>query len=174
MAAEIRSWTAILSCAGFLMMSSAFAGCGRSGGAVGPGDSAPDIELQDLAGGMARVTEYQGSVVLLDFWATYCEACHDSIPAFQRLQETYGAQGFDVMGVSIDTYAGGVGEYVREKGMKYRVLLDPKLEMARAYGVRGLPAAFLVGRDGNILRKWVGYDATIAAEIESEVKAALL
>lgn len=112
-------------------------------------------------------------MVLLDFWATYCEACHKAIPLFQRMQETHAAKGFEVVGVNIDTYTGNVAQYVKEAGVKYRVLLDPKLEMARAFGVRGLPTAFLVSRDGKILRVWLGYKAETAAEMESEVKAAV-
>jgi len=133
----------------------------------------PDVALKDLTGKTVRIAEYQGKVVLLDFWATYCDACHKAIPKFQKMSEADAAKGLEVLGISIDTDARNVPDYVKESGMKYRVLLDPGLDLARACGVRGLPATFLAGRDGKIRRQWVGYTDATFSEIESEVRAAL-
>jgi cytochrome c biogenesis protein CcmG/thiol:disulfide interchange protein DsbE len=129
--------------------------------------------VKDISGKTFGLAEVRGKVVLLDFWATYCEACHKSMPVFEKMHETHAAQGLEVIGVSIDTYTGNVPEFVKQNGMKYRILLDSDSAMYKAYGIRGLPATYLLGRDGRIRRQWVGYTQETLSEIESEVKTAL-
>lgn len=119
------------------------------------------------------LADFRGKVVLLDFWATYCLPCHESIPFFQRLYERYGGRGLEVVGVSVDAYAGHVPEFVRERGMTYAVALDPEQATPGLYGYRTLPTTFLLDREGRILRRWAGFDSAIAEEMEKEILAAL-
>ncbi len=153
-------------CAALLLFASA---CGRSE-TLKP---APDFELKDLSGKIVRLSDFKGKVVLLDFWATYCIPCHESIPALQKMQDSYKAGGFEVVGLSIDAFAEAVPDFVKEKGIDYTIVLDPAQTTPRVFGIGGLPTAFLIGRDGMILRKWTGYSPGVVEEIERTVKETL-
>ncbi|MFH2201567.1 MAG: TlpA disulfide reductase family protein [Elusimicrobiota bacterium] len=144
-----------------------------SGGDAGLGEPAPEFALKDLTGRIVRLADFKGKVVLIDFWATYCLPCRDAIPELQALHDKHQAEGFAVIGISVDAYAGHVPDFVRELGVKYPVVLDPEQETARSFGFSQLPTTFLVDRSGRIRRKWLGYDPAIAEEIHREVAAAL-
>jgi peroxiredoxin len=134
---------------------------------------APDVTLQTLAGKPFRLQDYKDKVILLDFWATYCQPCHDSIPVFQKLHEEFNPKGLAVIGISIDVYSGHVGDFAKEIGMTYPVALDTQHDSAAAYGVTKLPVTWLVGRDGRLLRRWDGFNPVIGEEIREEVVSAL-
>lgn len=149
--------------------------CARSEpeGETAAAPQAHEFELPDLAGKTVRLSDFSGKVVLLDFWATYCIPCHESIPEFQSLYERYGPKDFTVLGVSVDAYVREVPDYAKEMGMRYPVLLDSDRTAAEAYGVHKLPTTFLLDRAGRIRREWQGYDAAIAGEIRAELAAVL-
>lgn len=153
-------------CTALLLFASA---CGRSD-TLKP---APNFELKDLSGKTVRLSDFKGKVVLLDFWATYCIPCHESIPALQKMQDSWKAQGFEVIGLSIDAFAEAVPDFVKEKGIDYTIVLDPAQTTPRRFAVVGLPTAFLIDRDGMILRKWTGYSPGVVEEIERAVKETL-
>ena len=136
-------------------------------------ERAPNFELKDLSGKTVRLSDFQGKVVLLDFWATYCVPCHESIPVFQRLYEKYRGQGVEVVGVSIDAFTEHVAGFVKEQKMGYTVVLDPESSAPPLFGVRGLPTTLLVDRSGAIRQRWVGFDPEVASEIQAGIEAAL-
>lgn len=140
---------------------------------AGPGDSAPDFTLDNLEGKKVRLSDFKGKVVLLDFWATYCLPCHEAIPALQQLQDSYKEEGFEVIGISVDSYSGHVPDFVKEHAMRYAVVLDPAKSTAESYGFSQLPTTFLIGRDGKVLQKWLGYDPMIGEEIRTAVITSL-
>ncbi|MCH8844118.1 MAG: TlpA family protein disulfide reductase, partial [SAR324 cluster bacterium] len=115
----------------------------------------------------------KGKVVLLDFWATYCIPCLDAIPEFQKLYELHRKEGFEVIGISIDSFTENVPTFVKELGVGYTIVLDPDAKAQDAYRIRGLPETFLVGRDGKVREHWIGYNAELEAEIKNAVKSAL-
>ena len=109
----------------------------------------------------------------MDFWATYCLPCAESAPEFQELYEKYHPKGFEVVGISVDAFVEGVAPFVKKSEMKYTILLDPDQDAQAAYGLRGLPETFLLGRDGRLINRWVGYDEVVAKEIPAAIQAAL-
>jgi len=112
-------------------------------------------------------------VVLLDFWATWCEPCHDSIPVFERLHRRYFDRGFLVLGVNVDGSSDYVPEFVRRFQMTYPVLLDDELRVMRSYKVRGIPNMFLLDKKGRIRKHWVGIDEDLERTVESAVQSLL-
>ena len=121
---------------------------------------APEIGLTDLAGKPVTLESLTGSVVLLDFWATWCAPCKKSMPELERLQTSHGARGFAVIGVSIDDAKDArakVTKYLASKKITYRNALDTSADAAwTRYRVKSVPAAFLLDREGKIVAQWTG------------------
>ena len=124
---------------------------------VGERPSAQDFTLSTLAGTSLSLAELHGKVVLLNFWATWCVPCRKEMPAIEALYQRYKDQGLEVVAISLDKGpASGVGAFVKAVGVTYRVALDPTWATARTYGVRGLPATFLIDRAGNMVLRELG------------------
>src|SRR5262249_47486110 len=124
---------------------------------VGEHPLAPDFTLTTLSGTSLSLAELRGKVVLLNFWATWCVPCRKEMPAIETLYQRYKDRGLEVLAVSLDKGATSVVEtFVKEMGVTYRVVLDPSWGTARTYGVRGLPATFLLDRAGNVVLQELG------------------
>jgi cytochrome c biogenesis protein CcmG, thiol:disulfide interchange protein DsbE len=119
---------------------------------------AGDFKLLDLNGKPKTLADYRGKVTIVDFWATWCGPCKASIPHFIELQEKYGAQGVEIVGISLDTTGPkAVGAFAQGQKINYTILMGND-QVAAAYGgIKGIPVAFVVTQDGKIFRKYVGY-----------------
>lgn len=151
-----------------------FASCGGPGSSPGSeARPAPHFELKDLSGQTRRLSDFRGQLVLLDFWATWCVPCHESIPFFEKLHGKYGPKGFTVVGVSQDASERYVPEFVKRFKMTYPVLMDPATQAGQLYGVTGLPTTFLVDRQGVIRGRWVGFDFIAMNGIDTKIRKVL-
>lgn len=121
------------------------------------GSPAPPYGAGALAGDSLTLADLRGKVVLLNFWATWCEPCRHETPYLQRLHSSRSADGLAIVGVSMDSgeARAEVVSFVREFGVTYPILLDPGMRGMDRYRVLGLPASFLVDRKG-ILR-WMRF-----------------
>ena len=97
-----------------------------------------------------RLNDYRGKVVFLNFWATWCPPCREEMPAMERLYTRHRARGFVVVAVSVDADPRVIAPFLKESGFTFPVGLDPKMDVANAYGVRALPSSFIVDRQGNL------------------------
>lgn len=132
---------------------------------------APQVTLTDLDGQKLDLTGYKGDVLLVDFWATWCDPCRAEIPHFVQLQNKYRDQGFRVLGISMDDGSRQVREFYQTYQMNYPVAMG-NAKLAESFGgVLGLPVSFLIGRDGRIYARHVG--ETDASVFESEIKQLL-
>ena len=128
----------------------------------------------DLEGNSISLADYRGKVVLLDFWAVWCGPCIGEIPNIKAVYEKYHNQGFDVIGVSFDEDAAVLREFIAEKEIPWRQILDGGGfggTFAKQYGVHSIPAPFLIDREGKVLSvKARGslLDELIEAEIEGK------
>jgi cytochrome c biogenesis protein CcmG, thiol:disulfide interchange protein DsbE len=119
-------------------------------------DIAPDFSLPDLAGQKLKLSSYRGKIVLLDFWATWCDPCRREIPHFTELQSKYGSHGFQIIGVSMDDGPDPVRDFYQQFKMNYPVVMGTARTGELYGGVLGLPLAFLIDRDGRITAKHIG------------------
>ena len=132
---------------------------------------APDFTLLQPDGQQLHLAFYRGKVVLLDFWATWCDPCRDEIPHFVELQQKYGDRGFQIIGVSMDDSPESVRPFYQRFHMNYPVVMG-NAKIGELYGgVLGLPIAFLIDRDGRIYAKHIG--ATAAATFDKEITTLL-
>lgn len=117
---------------------------------------APDFTLPDATGATIRLSDYRGQVVLLNFWATWCEPCRAEIPWFTEFQTTYRNRGLTVIGVSMDQDGWKlVRPYMDAKKMNYKVAVGSEA-LAQQYGVESLPETLLIDREGRIAAMHVG------------------
>ena len=114
---------------------------------------APEFSLPDLAGAQHNSHEWDGKVVILNFWATWCPPCRKETPMFVELQEQYSATGLQFVGIAIDS-ADKVQDFIDTYGISYPMLIgdDPAIEIAKAYGDRygALPYTVVIDRHGQI------------------------
>lgn len=126
---------------------------------AGPRLGAPALAYAavDLQGDSVSLADFGGKVVLLNFWATWCTPCRHETPFLQALYASRAADGLVIVGASMDTRdaRGQVEDFVQEYGVTYPILLDPQMRGSDLYRVLGLPATFLVDREG-ILR-WMRF-----------------
>ena len=134
---------------------------------------APAWKLKDLDGKEVSSTQFQGKVVVVDFWATWCVGCVEEIPGHIKLQEKYGKDGLVVVGVSLDeTGPDHVKQFVKDKGMNYQVVMAKLDEVEASFGgMEALPTKLLIDRTGEIRDRKVGSEP--AAEYEKKIRAAL-
>jgi peroxiredoxin len=136
---------------------------------------APDFAVPGLAGGTVAVREHRGSMVFLNFWATWCPPCKQEMPSMERLYRRFKSRGFTILAISLDTGdLGKVAAFVRALDLTFPIGLDLTLEVANRYAVRGLPGSFLIDRSGNIAAVAIGprdWDSPLAhAVVEALLK----
>lgn len=134
---------------------------------------APDWTLKDPAGGEHTLSKLRGSVVVMDFWATWCVPCTMAMPHVQRLHERFAGRPVRVFGVNCWENADAAA-YMAKHKYTYTLLLDGD-DAAQAYDVNGIPAFFIIGVDGRILHTAVGFSPDhaekFAAIIDEHLKA---
>ncbi len=113
----------------------------------------PDFSLPDLAGQVHNLKEWDGRLLLINFWATWCTPCREEIPAFMAVRRQFLGQGFEILGIAIDQ-AEFVTEYARDLAITYPLLHggEDAMEIGRAYGNQQgtLPYSVFIGADGRI------------------------
>jgi thiol-disulfide isomerase/thioredoxin len=132
-----------------------------------------DFSMKDLEGKDVSLSSFKGKVILLNFWATWCGPCKAEIPGFVELQNQYGKDGLVVVGYSVDDEAPKARAFANEYKMNYPVLLGlGREDVQDAYGpIWGIPASFIISRDGRVCQKHLGIAPK--AVFEKEVKALL-
>jgi thiol-disulfide isomerase/thioredoxin len=133
---------------------------------------APDFSLESLDGKNMRLSDFRGKAVLLNFWATWCSPCKIEMPWFVELQQKYGADGLQIVGVAMDDSSKeDIAKFAKEMGVNYPVLLGKEAVGDEYGGVPALPESFFIGRDGKIVDRIIGLKGK--GEIEDSIKKAL-
>jgi thiol-disulfide isomerase/thioredoxin len=141
-----------------------------------PADARPanlDFRLEDLEGREKDLRDYAGKVLLIDFWATWCEPCKAEIPGFIALYDKYRGMGFEIVGLLSLDEVKNVPAFLEKYPMNYQLLdANERPDVEQAYGpIEGLPTSLLIGRDGRICSTHLGF--TPAETFEREIAALL-
>jgi thiol-disulfide isomerase/thioredoxin len=145
----LKSWIAVTVACGVC----ACGGDGAPARAPQVGDPLPALAFASLEGDSVAFAEFAGSPVLVNLWATWCPPCRAEIPFLQTIHEEFAPLGLRVVGISADN-AGALGqveEFLAEVGVTYENLLDPRGESMEAFRLLGLPATYLVDREGHLV-----------------------
>ena len=126
--------------------------CAAAAGELKPwsGGATPPLALQDLAGRSHDLAQYRGKVVLVNFWATWCEPCRAEMPSMDRLRRSLEGRPFEVLAVNLAEPVSRIEKFVASMPLGFPLLLDRDSAVARAWKARVLPASYLVGADGRI------------------------
>jgi len=111
---------------------------------------AEDFTLKKADGGMFQLSEHRGKVVFINFWATWCPPCREEMPAMERLFQRSQKDSLVMLAVSVDADPTVVAQFLKEQRFTFTIGLDPKMKLADTYGVRALPASFIVDRQGHL------------------------
>ncbi|MEE8339909.1 MAG: TlpA disulfide reductase family protein [Xanthomonadales bacterium] len=138
------------------------------------GQPRPDFELGDINGATVSAADFDGKILLLNFWATWCKPCIEEMPMLTRLQHSYAGRGVQVVGIALDD-PDKAREFASELAINYPILVGSTdtVLAGRRYGNRSgmLPYSVLVGADGIIRWTWLG--ALDLEELEAQIKALL-
>ena len=118
------------------------------------GQPAPDFSATDLDGNPISLRQYRGKVVLLDFWAVWNGFCIGEVLRVKKIYDTYKNQGFDIIGVSLDTDETKLRNYLQENDIRWRQIysgLERQSPLAQQYDVRSIPTRWLIDRDGTLI-----------------------
>ncbi|MEE2754377.1 MAG: redoxin domain-containing protein [Candidatus Latescibacterota bacterium] len=120
----------------------------------------PSVSVETLEGKRVRLDAYEGKVIVLDFWATWCKPCVDLMPGLESLSKTYGDKGLVVLGVSVDEgkdHNKQIRKFVDKVGVSYPIFLDARSpRLWHTFKVKAIPALFLIDRSGQIVAQWLG------------------
>jgi thiol-disulfide isomerase/thioredoxin len=136
---------------------------------VGASGDALVLEGKTLDGKTLSLASYKGKVVLVDFWATWCDPCRAEIPDLVKLQDKLGPKGFQILGVSMDEDTGVVAPFAKDFKINYPVMLNGSERAPKGWVVPGLPTAYLIGKDGKPFARLFGSKSVekLAVEIEA-------
>jgi peroxiredoxin len=154
---------------------------GRRGSAASSGEAehaligatAPAFELKAQSGGAeVSLHETSGKVVIIDFWATWCEPCRDSFPVYQRLVDKFAGK-LVVIGVSVDEEPGGIAKFAADTGAKFDLVWDEGQVLSERYQPPTMPTSYIVDKNGIVRFVHAGFKSGDDAQIESEVSSLL-
>ena len=146
----------VLRCVAFCLLCLAAAASAAADLKPWPGGPTPALALKDLDGRLHQLSDYRGKVILINFWATWCEPCRDEMPSIQELKKRLEGKPFVVLAVNLDEPESRIRKFLLQVKVDFTILLDPERKAAKAWNARILPASFVAGPDGGIRYSLVG------------------
>jgi peroxiredoxin len=140
--------------------------------ALEPGSKAPDFNLPGMQGSV-QLSKTIGSVVYVDFWASWCGPCRHSFSWMNAIQEKYRSQNLQIIGINLDAKNEDAKKFLAEIPATFTVVFDSNGETAKQYGIKGMPTSFLIGRDGKVIYQHLGFKEADKESIEKQIKSAL-
>jgi cytochrome c biogenesis protein CcmG/thiol:disulfide interchange protein DsbE len=135
------------------------------------GAPAPTFELPSRSGdGKVALAESSGKVVIVDFWATWCEPCRDSFPVYQRMVDKFGGK-LVVIGVSVDEEPDGIAKFAADTGAKFDLVWDEGQVLSERYKPPTMPTSYILDKNGVVRFVHAGFKSGDDAQIESEVSS---
>jgi len=164
-----RSLASVAVLAATCFLSLSCGGSRPSEGAIEPGREAPPFELPDLSGHSVSLQQYQGKIVLLDFWATWCGPCRMTMPVLEELQKEFPGD-LVLLAVNLQEELDDVRLYVQRQHISSRVLLDQEGKVGGTYGSESIPMQVLVDQKGIIRHIEFGFSPSLGERLRGEIR----
>ncbi|HEX4135155.1 MAG TPA: TlpA disulfide reductase family protein [Bryobacteraceae bacterium] len=123
---------------------------------VKAGDTAPDFSIKADNGQTVTARDFGGKLLILNFWATWCQPCVQEVPSLDRLQQELGSKGLVVLGVSEDKDPKAYQDFLARFHVTYMTARDPAVTIKPKYGTVQIPESYLIGANGKVVEKIVG------------------
>jgi len=117
--------------------------------------------------------QYRGKVVVLDFWASWCKPCRQSIPWLNEMKSRYARDGLVVIGVNVDAEHADAERFMRAVRIDFDVVFDPSGELAQRFKVQGMPSSFVFDRAGKLVESRIGFRDTQKSDHEADIRRLL-
>ena len=140
---------------------------------VDVGDRAPLFRVEGEQGVGVSLEDYEGKVVLLNFWATWCPPCIQEMPSLNALYADLRDSGLVVLGISVDEDADQYEAFLERSGVSFPTARDPDRTVSTRYGTAKYPESYLISRTGRVLRKYVGPENWLKPEIANYLRSVL-
>lgn len=136
------------------------------------GAAAPAIKVVSISGQSITLANYQGRVLVLDFFASWCGPCREAVPHLIDLNRRYGKQGLQVLGLSADEDGGALKEFIAEKKITYPVAMANE-HLLNDYAIRSIPTLFVINKKGVVVERFMGFSDEVARSMEALVRKLL-
>ena len=117
--------------------------------------------------------DHQGKVVVLDFWASWCVPCRRSFPWMNEMQNKYADEGLVIIAVNLDNQVSEAEAFLQRYPAEFSIYYDHERQLARQYGVEAMPSSFLIGRDGTVVERHLGFKSGDTDDYEAAIVALL-
>lgn len=139
--------------------------------AVEKNSAAPDFSLPLLAGEHTiELADYRGRVVLLDFWASWCGPCRQSLPEYQKLRDEFPRADFEVIAITVDEDAADALKFLERQPLQFPLPHDPEGRVAAAYQLLGMPTSYLIDRRGMVHSRHSGFTMKDVAPLRAQIR----
>jgi thiol-disulfide isomerase/thioredoxin len=118
---------------------------------------ATSIGASGTASAPFDIARHHGRVVIVDFWASWCKPCRQSIPWLNAMRERYGANGLTIIGVNVDAERADADRFLRDVPIDFEIVFDPKGDLAKQFKVQGMPSSYLFDRAGKLVDTHLGF-----------------
>ena len=123
---------------------------------VETGDKAPKFTVKTDQGREISPAEFGGKILVLNFWASWCQPCVEETPSLNEFARKYAGQGVVVVGVSVDRNQKLYGDFIRRNAVAFQTARDPESNISASYGTYKVPESYIIGKNGKVLQKVVG------------------
>jgi thiol-disulfide isomerase/thioredoxin len=119
------------------------------------------------------LAQYRGRVVVVDFWASWCKPCRQSLPWLNEMRARYGEQGLVIIGVNVDAQRADADRFLRDVPVDFEIIYDAQGALAQQFGLQSMPSSFVYDRDGKLAHTLQGFREARRAEHESQIQTLL-
>jgi cytochrome c biogenesis protein CcmG/thiol:disulfide interchange protein DsbE len=137
------------------------------------GDTAPDFSIVTERGRTITRSDFGGKLLVLNFWATWCQTCIVELPSLNKFATDYASRGVVVLGVSVDKNEGLYKSFVKNGHLAFDTALDPEANIATSYGTLQFPETYLIDRNGKVLEKVISNQDWMDPQFLARVKSML-
>ena len=138
------------------------------------GDPVPAFTLEKRGGGSVTLPDaYKGKVVFVNFWAAWCPECKVELPELSKVQKKFETRPFVLVTVNVDRKRKGADKFLEKIKTDLLVLYNPDQKVIRAFGPVGMPASYLIGPDGRVKKKYMGFKPEFIEKYITDIEAEL-